>query len=64
MLLRLSALPTTLFLAEPRTMAPLLSPALIVTATPARRPCVGALFVCYAISGSEFLDCQTVRPSD
>lgn len=40
-LLRLSALPTTLFLAEPRTMAPLLSPALIVTATPARRPAWG-----------------------
>lgn len=40
-LLRLSALPTTLFLAEPRTMAPLLSPALIATATPARRPAWG-----------------------
>lgn len=31
---------------------------------PCSPSCVGALFVCYAISGSEFLDCQTVRLSD
>lgn len=35
---------------------------LILTATPARPPCVGALFACYAISGSQCLDCHTVRP--
>lgn len=40
-LLRLSALPTTLFLAEPRTIPTLLSPALIVTTTPATRPAWG-----------------------
>lgn len=65
--LRLSALPTTLFLAEPRTIAPLLSPALIVTATPTpcTSPCVGALFVCDAISGSHHrLGCQTVSLPD
>lgn len=31
---------------------------------PCSPSCVGALFVCYAISGSEFLDCQIVRLSD